>query len=95
MANVNYDGHSVSVTNTRTNTVTTTISTSEHTRRPWPGTRRPPPHGHAGNGTVSVINTESMTVTGIPTGKSPTSVAVDPSGQTAYVTNSGPARSPF
>ena len=38
--------------------------------------------------TVSVINAETMTVTAtIPTGNSPTSVAVLPTGTEAYVTN--------
>lgn len=41
-----------------------------------------------GDGTVSVIGADEARVTAsIPTGRSPTSVAVLPGGRTAYVTN--------
>ena len=84
VANVNYDGHSVSVIDTRTNTVTATIEhVGAHPQAlAWAPDGRHLYTANVDDGTVSVVNTESMTVTArIPTGKSPTSVAVDPSGQ--------------
>ena len=72
MANVNYDGRSVSITDIRTNTVTTTI---EHVGAHPQALAWAPDGCHlytanVDDGTVSVVNTESMTVTArIPTGK--------------------------
>jgi YVTN family beta-propeller protein len=90
VANVNYDGHSVSVIDTRTNKVVSTIEhVGSHPQAlAWAPDGRHFYTANVDDGTVSVVNAESMTVTArIPTGKSPTSVAVDPTGHNAYVTN--------
>jgi YVTN family beta-propeller protein len=72
VANVNYDGHSVSVIDTRTNKVVSTIEhVGSHPQAlAWAPDGRHFYTANVDDGTVSVVNAESMTVTArIPTGR--------------------------
>ncbi len=100
VANVNYDGDSVSLIDTATETVVgaaagcpgggcTTLKVGRHPQDlAWAPDGEHLYVTNVDDHTVSVINLAKRHVTAtIPVGASPTSIAITPTGKKAYVTN--------